>query len=330
MLGAILALGLQFSHAQEVFLRRSDREIVELKKMLILNASQEESIRIAFEAYGKRNDSILSFVQDPIQAVTQKRQSEKQYHEKLMSTLTEEQQTTYLRITCTPEVAEKTEVELSQLMKSGTYSETQQDSLRTAIFENMMSKKLLSRKYKYDYSKYQEEMAGINNTELVELKSIITVSPTQEVLINEAYNGYQLSKDSIALMVKNPTEVARLKRHAQKKYDKALMGALSNSQLIEYIQVSSTPEVLEKAEAKIAVLRENGDYTEDELKAEKAKIFNYLMLEKVVYARDKYDYAKQKENIGQLKKLKPAKMVKAETYEKLKVQGKHYQGKIQW
>jgi hypothetical protein len=56
-----------------------------------------------------------------------------------------------------------------------------------------------------------------------------------------------------------------------------------------------------KAEAKVDLLRQNGNYTEQELQQKRQEIFNYLIKEKVVYLRDKFNIAKQKDNIHKLK-----------------------------
>jgi hypothetical protein len=139
-----------------------------------------------------------------------------------------------------------------------------------------------------------------------------------------------LMSDSILYNVQDPVVAATLKRAAEKKFNTILMSSLSEGQRNRYIRISSTPEVMEKAEAKVATLKETGTYTQTQLDSAKTQIFNYLMLEKVVYKRDKYDYRKQKENIAQLKKLQPSSLRKAETQEKLRTSSKHYQGRIQW
>ena len=60
------------------------------------------------------------------------------------------------------------------------------------------------------------------------------------------------------------------------------------------------------------------------------EIYGYLMLEKVAYFRDKYDYAKQKNNISRLKKLQPASLKESNNKEKQKGMGKLISGKIKW
>lgn len=169
-----------------------------------------------------------------------------------------------------------------------------------------------------------------SDRKIIELKKIITLSPTQEENIRTAYEEMSESTDSILYQVQDPVLAATLKRSAEKKFNTTLMASLSEGQRNKYIRISSTPEVMEKAETKVAVLKETGSYTDVQLDSAKTQIFNYLMLEKVVYKRDKYDYKKQKQNIAQLKKFKPSNLVKAETHEKLKAQGRHYQGRIQW
>jgi len=54
------------------------------------------------------------------------------------------------------------------------------------------------------------------------------------------------------------------------------------------------------------------------------------MLEKYVYAKDKYDVAKQKENIRRLKRIEPSSIKESNTIEKIKAQGKLSKNKINW
>lgn len=136
--------------------------------------------------------------------------------------------------------------------------------------------------------------------------------------------------DSILYNVQDPIEAARLTRANKKKYDETFMKTLTEYQRNRYIRVTSTPEVEEKAASRVAVMRETGDYTEAQLESAQSKIFEYLMLEKIVYKRDKYDYRKQRENINMLKMRRPNDLKKAEAQEKARIQRKHYQGRIQW
>lgn len=54
------------------------------------------------------------------------------------------------------------------------------------------------------------------------------------------------------------------------------------------------------------------------------------MSEKIVYARDKYDIKKQKENISRLKNLLPKALRESNIREKQKGQGKISNGTINW
>lgn len=59
------------------------------------------------------------------------------------------------------------------------------------------------------------------------------------------------------------------------------MRTLTEKQRSRYIRITSIPDVEAKAEYKVSLLRESGDYTESELEAKKTEIFNYLMAEKL-------------------------------------------------
>ena len=169
-----------------------------------------------------------------------------------------------------------------------------------------------------------------SDRKIIELKKIITISPTQENTLRTAYEINQKESDSILFKVQDPTLAATLKYESDKKLKQTLMNTLTESQRNKYIRITGTPEVNEKAAAKVSLLRETGAYTEAQLDSAQTEIFNYLMMEKIVYARDKYDYRKQKENIAQLKKLQPDKLKKANAQEKLKHQGNAKTGRYQW
>ena len=102
------------------------------------------------------------------------------------------------------------------------------------------------------------------------------------------------------------------------------------SQIIRYVSIAYAPEIEAKTDYKVSLLTENGEYADSEINKMKKDIYRYLMLEKVVYFRDKYDYAKQKENISRLKKLQPASLKESNNMEKQKGMGKLVLGKIKW
>ena len=131
-------------------------------------------------------------------------------------------------------------------------------------------------------------------------------------------------------MEQNPVKASRMKYAANKTFYKAMMGVLNTEQRNRYIQVTSVPDVEAKTEYNISLLREGGEYTESELSSMKKDIFKYLMREKVVYMRDKYDVAKQKDNIRRLKETQPKAMKESNIIEKMKVQGRLKNGKMKW
>ncbi|MBP5307089.1 MAG: hypothetical protein J6Y79_03465 [Paludibacteraceae bacterium] len=175
-----------------------------------------------------------------------------------------------------------------------------------------------------------QEPARRSDRKIIELKKIITLSPTQEETIRTAYEAYCLRSDSILYNVSDGLEAAYLTRANKRKYDETLMRTLTENQRNHYIRITCTPEVEEKTASRVAVMRETGDYSQAELDSASRSIFEYLMKEKVVYKRDKYDYRKQRENIGQLKRLKPKHLQCAEAQEKARMYRKYYEGRIRW
>ena len=176
----------------------------------------------------------------------------------------------------------------------------------------------------------QEGTNRRSDRKILELKKIITISPTQEEAIRTAYEAYSATTDSILYDVQDPLQAARLTRANKRRYDETFMKTLTDAQRNRYIRVTSTPEVEEKAASRVAVMRESGDYTQAQLDSAQRSILEYVMLEKIVYKRDKYDYRKQRENITQLKARRPRDLQRAEAQEKARIMRKHYQGRIQW
>jgi hypothetical protein len=169
-----------------------------------------------------------------------------------------------------------------------------------------------------------------SDRKIIELKKIITLSPTQETALRAAYEQNATESDSILYKIPDPVQAAQAKYNSDKKLKQTLMKTLTESQRNTYIRVTSTPEVQAKAAAKAANLSETGNYTQAQLDSAQTQIFEYLMLEKVVYSRDKYDYRKQKENIRMLKKFEPVHLRKANVQEKLRTGSKTEQGRVQW
>ena len=165
---------------------------------------------------------------------------------------------------------------------------------------------------------------------LIEMKKIITFTSIQEKKIREIYTENLRTNDSIIYNVKDPVLASELKYKSNKKLNDNLMSVLDESQRIKYIRVISTPEVNEKVKAKVALLQEKNTYTQSQVDSISYSMFEYLMLEKYVYAKDKYDVAKQKENIRRLKRIEPGSIKESNTVEKIKAQGKLSKNKINW
>lgn len=169
-----------------------------------------------------------------------------------------------------------------------------------------------------------------SDRKIIEISKIIRLSPEQEAAIRNAYDVYNLTVDSALYVEKDPVNASRMKYAANKTFYKAMMGVLTTEQRNRYVQVTSFPDVEAKTEYNIGLLREGGNYTESELADMKKEIFRYLMREKLVYMRDKYDVAKQKDNIRRLKETQPKAMKESNIIEKMKARGRLENGKVKW
>lgn len=165
---------------------------------------------------------------------------------------------------------------------------------------------------------------------VAELASVINVNSMQRTAISEAYNKKRRKTEAL-------DTTADAKSRAFKKYeiDKAcheeLIKQLSDRQISEYCNTAFAPEVTAKTEYRMSLLAElENEYTAAELEKIRGEIYRYLMLEKIVYFRYKYDFAKQKAAISRLKTIQPQSLKASMNIEKQKNYGKFFNGKINW
>lgn len=171
---------------------------------------------------------------------------------------------------------------------------------------------------------------GVESAKIKEFTRVISLGTPQKLLLKEAYKKYKAACDSAYNKVTDiPTSVSLIYQ-TKKQFHESVMKILTEGQIIKYVNIAYAPEIEAKTDYKMALLKESGEYTEAETAKMRKEIYGYLMLEKVVYFRDKYDYAKQKNNISRLKKLQPASLKESNNKEKQKGMGKLISGKIKW
>ncbi|MDU1889566.1 MAG: hypothetical protein E6767_02645 [Dysgonomonas sp.] len=165
---------------------------------------------------------------------------------------------------------------------------------------------------------------------LAEISKMVTLNSSQKEKLQKYHDRYVIIMDSAIYNISDKREAALLIRKTKKNFDNYFFDLLSEQQKTEYIRSTSTPEVMEKAQVKVDILEKSGKYTKKELQDAYDKIFEYMMLEKIVYSTQKFDIEKQKENIAQLKRLEPQYLKTANSFQKVKHQGKKYQDGFQW
>ena len=171
---------------------------------------------------------------------------------------------------------------------------------------------------------------GAESAKVKEFTRVISLGSIQKTLLREAYVKYKAACDSAYNKVTDiPTSVSLIYQ-TKKQFHESVMKILTEGQIIKYVNIAYAPEIEAKTDYKMSLLKESGEYTEAETAKMRKEIYGYLMLEKVVYFRDKYDYAKQKNNISRLKKLQPASLKESNNKEKQKGMGKLISGKIKW
>ena len=176
----------------------------------------------------------------------------------------------------------------------------------------------------------QPEQPSRSDRKMEEIASVIKLTPKQNSTISEAWGKRNLAIDSL-LLVSDSKERAYKKYSIEKQFHEVLIGCLTDKQISNYVNIVFAPEVDAKTEYRLSLLLEQENlYSETEITKMKAEIYNYLMLEKIVYFKDKYDFAKQKNNISRLKALQPTSLKSSNNLEKQKGYGKFMNGKINW
>jgi len=341
LLFSLIQTGMAQNDSEKVQSRTgAERKLIEIKKILELSQAQEQTLKSAYLVNQATSDSILFEVADPTQAAILKYQADKQLQAVLMETLTDQQKVQYFTVTGTPDVVAKTEAQIQSLRESGNYSEQEVAQKQKEIFDYLMSQKIVYLREKYNIAKQKANLQQLKKTQpaslresnlrkLAELKKILKLSPAQEQTMKSAYLTYQLKSDSI-LNVVDPSQVSSLKYQADKQLQETVMTTLTEEQQVQYFTTLGTPDVTAKTAEKVQLLRESGQYSEQELAQKQKEIFDYLMAEKIVYLRDKFNIAKQKDNIHRLKQAQPASLRESDTREKMKATGKMNDGKVKW
>ena len=333
----------------------TDNNIIELKKIVTLTPLQEQQVKDLDRQYYIQNDSILQNEQNPIIAAQKKSLASKKYQNDIVNLLDVTQKGKYITvITANSGIGHK----VNDLKKIITLTTDQEQQIRVLYYDysqkndsiflsekdpviaaqkkKIMDKicqegmvKLLDDAQKEKYTTITSANTGIGH-KIADFKRIITLTDAQEQQIRNIYTEYSIKNDSISLTEKDQILAAQEKQDMNKKCHDGVMNVLTDEQKVKYIQVTYTPSVMANSEAKIQILRESNQYTEDQLTAMKTQIYNYLMMEQVVNARDKYDENKRHENLYKLKELRPDAMKEADKLLQLKAQGRIQNGSINW
>lgn len=163
-----------------------------------------------------------------------------------------------------------------------------------------------------------------------EITSVISINNLQKTSIHDALSHKRARLEAMDSTV-GARQMAFQKYEIEKECHEEFISQLSDKQIADYCNIVFAPEVTAKTDYRISLLKEvDNDYTEEELEKAQKEIYNYLMLEKIVYFKYKYDFAKQKENISRLKAIQPAYLKASLNNEKQKGYGKVMAGRVHW
>lgn len=165
---------------------------------------------------------------------------------------------------------------------------------------------------------------------LFSIENIVSITQEQKSVLLKAYNNLSLFQDSLRNSAVDPECFFQSLYEARRNCHNILVKTLSNAQFVKFIKASCAPEVNAKSDYYLSLLRLMNKYTEAELCVFKEEIYNFLMLEKIAYVKYKYDYGKQKENIGRLKAVKPKSLQESLNIEKQTSMEKIRNGRVLW
>lgn len=165
---------------------------------------------------------------------------------------------------------------------------------------------------------------------MAEIMSVININNLQSTAINSALMKKKSQIEAIDSTLSSK-EIAFKKYEIEKAYHEDFISQLSEKQVADYCKIVFSPEVSAKTDYRISLLLDvDNDYTESEIEVARNEIYKYLMLEKIVYFKYKYDFAKQKENISRLKGIQPSSLKASINNEKQKGYNKVVCGKVNW
>lgn len=163
-----------------------------------------------------------------------------------------------------------------------------------------------------------------------EIMSAVSINGLQKTAIHNALTEKRTRLEAIDGTL-SAKEYAFKKYEIEKACHNEIIKLLSEKQITDYCETVFAPEVSAKTEYRISLLTDvDNEYTETDIETARKYIYKYLMLEKIVYFKYKYDFAKQKDNISRLKAIQPSYLKSSINNEKQKGYGKVISGKVNW
>lgn len=287
-------------------------QIGDVASIIRIDAKQKEMVRKENDHYLSQK-KILEKQKISSDVISKIYSLNKDHHQKVIGLLSEKQINEYCNALYTPEVQEQVEYYMLSYHGLGKYKPTSNENIvKTQLFEYLMKEKVVCFKYKYNLDLQVKEIESLKREQPDVLRFIKGKSKKERMAANkrvDVFRQYELDKENHEKLIKT----------------------MSDKQIADYCMLNFAPEVEAKTEYRLSLLTEvDNDYSEAELEKIRNDIFRYLMLEKIVYYKYKYDYSAQKENIGRLKAIQPAAMKNSINNEKQKSYGKVVSGTVNW
>ncbi|MCL2649544.1 MAG: hypothetical protein FWD60_00795 [Candidatus Azobacteroides sp.] len=298
------------------------KKVSEVETMVELSASQKNDLQIAAESYFWKTDSAKFIVKDAQTASDMKLEATKEFALGLEKILTDDQLTQYYRNKCAAFIQNKT-AERAEILKQ-TFPENEVNSSYDALYDYYLKEKVINEKYKYDKVKREKELAILskNKPEILskkiistenivnlakgkttEIDNIVTLTETQKEKVQKLSETYFHQTDSAKYLVKDGSRATEMKEQAAKKFALGLEKILTDDQLTKYYQNQYAAFIQSKTAERAEILKQT--FPENEVNSSYDALYDYLLKEKVINEKYKYDKVKREKELAALSQNKP-------------------------
>jgi hypothetical protein len=160
---------------------------------------------------------------------------------------------------------------------------------------------------------------------LAEVTRMVSLTPAQVGAYTSCCVDFYKAMYQAIYVEKDNAKMLQTMYDAKKILADTFWNILTEQQRVTYVRNTYAEETKYRALERLEVLVESDEYTKAELDKAYRDIYEYLMQEKIANMLNRYDIAKQRENIEQVKKTEPQSLKEVKARQKLKTHGKAHE-----